>query len=74
MGHQKTVFILGDTLPTNYDVAIAIFSICKTPESEKMKNCISSYVNGLINTWTKVFGDAHVKDRILITETHLFLK
>ena len=69
---MNTVFILGDTLPTNYDVAIAIFSVCKTPETsektpEKMKNCISSYVNALIDTWTKAFRDAHVKDRRTIT-------
>ena len=65
---MNAVFILGDTLLTNYDVAIAIFSVCKTPESEKMKNCISSYVNTLIDTWTKAFGDAHVKDRRTITD------
>ena len=53
---MNAVFILGDTLPTNYDVAIAIFSVCKTPEFEKMKNCI-----------TKAFGDAHVKDQRTIT-------
>ena len=65
---MNAVFILGDTLPTNYDVAIAIFSVCKTPGSEKMKNCISSYVNALIDTWTKAFGDAHVMDRRTITD------
>ena len=65
---MNAVFILGDTLPTNYDVAIAIFSVCKTPESEKTKNCISSYVNALIDTWTKAFGDAHVKDQRTITD------
>ena len=66
---MNAVFILGDTLLTNYDVAIAIFSVCKTPESVKMKNCISSYVNTLIDTWTKAFGDAHVKDRRTIMFT-----
>ena len=33
-----------------------------------MKNCISCYVNALIDTWTKAFRDAHVKDRRTITE------
>ena len=65
---MNAVFVLGDTLLTNYDVAIAIFSVCKTPGSEKMKNCISSYVNALIDTWTKAFRDAQVKDRRTITD------
>ena len=65
---MNAVFILGDTLLTSYDVAIAIFRVRKTPESEKMKNCISSCVNALIDTWTKTFGDAHVKDRRTITD------
>lgn len=68
MCEQKTIFVLGDTLPTNYDAAIALFSVCRTPESEKMKHCISSYVNALIDTWTKAFGEAHVTDRKNITE------
>ena len=65
---MNAVFVLGDTLLTNYDVAIAIFSVCKTPGSEKMKNCISSYVNALIDTWTKAFRDAQVKDQRTITD------
>ena len=68
MFDQYTVFVLGDTLPTNYDVAIAIFQICQTPELNKMKQCISLYVTALIDIWTKAFGDKHVKDRNSITD------
>ena len=47
------IFVLGDVLPTNYDAATAIFSVCQTPESDKMKYCISSYVSALIDIWIR---------------------
>ena len=68
MYKQKILFVLGDQLPMNYDAAISIFSVCRTPESEKMKHCITSYVNALIDIWTKAFGEGHVKDRENITK------
>ena len=68
MYKQKILFLLGDQLPMNYDAAISIFSVCRTPESEKMKHCITSYVNALIDIWTKAFGEGHVKDRENITK------
>ena len=68
MLEEKMVFVLGDVLPTNYDAAITLFSVFQTPESDKMKNCISSYVSALIDTWINVFGEAHAQDRKIITE------
>ena len=62
------VFVLGDVLPTNYDAAITLFSVFQTSGSDKMKNCISSYVSALIDTWINVFGEAHAQDRKIITE------
>ena len=53
MREQKMIFVLGDVLPTNYDAATAIFSVCQTPESDKMKYCISSYVSALIDIWIR---------------------
>ena len=50
---EKTIFVLGDKLPTNYDVAIAIFSVAQKLKSDKMKHCIRAYVTALINLWTK---------------------
>ena len=63
MSKQKIIFVLGDMLPTNYDAAIALFSVCQKRESEKMKDCIRSYADALIVTWTKAFGEAHVKKK-----------
>ena len=63
MSKQKIILVLGDMLPTNYDAAIALFSVCHKRESEKKKDCISSYADALIVTWTKAFGEAHVKKK-----------
>ena len=52
--------ILGDCLPTTYDVAINIFNICSTPKSQKMKNCVHAYATALILQWTKAFGEEYV--------------
>ena len=62
MWEQKMVFVLGDVLPTNYDAATALFSVCQMPESVKMKYCISSYASALRDTWIKAFCEAHVQD------------
>ena len=37
--YSNIFFMLGDKLPTTYDVAIDIFSVCTKPGSEKMKKC-----------------------------------
>ena len=52
--------ILGDCLPTTYDVAINIFNICPTPKSQKMKNCVHAYATALILQWSKAFGEEYV--------------
>ena len=52
--------ILGDCLPTTYDVAINIFNICSNPKSQKMKNCVKAYATALILQWTKAFGEEYV--------------
>ena len=51
---------LGDRLPTTYDVAIHIFSICSSPGSKKMQGCIRAYSQALILKWTEAFGEEHV--------------
>ena len=62
------VFVPRDVLPTNYDVAIALFSVCQTPEFDKMKYYISSYVSALTDTLIKAFGEAHIHDQKTVTE------
>ena len=52
--------ILGDRLPTIYDVAIGIFSICCKPGSKKMDDCVQAYSEALILQWTKAFGKGYV--------------
>ena len=52
--------ILGDRLPTTYDVAINIFSICCTPKSQKMQNYVHAYAEALILQLTKAFGEGYV--------------
>ena len=52
--------MLGDSLPTIYDVAINIFSICCKPGSKKMEDCIYAYSQALILQWTKAFGEGYV--------------
>ena len=58
----EIIFVLGDELPTNYDVAIAIYKICTKHESEKMKHCILSYAAALRTIWVHAFGEEHVMD------------
>ena len=55
--NNSICFMLGDKLPTVYDVAIDIFSLCSKPGSEKMKKCINIYATSLIDQWTKAFGE-----------------
>ena len=56
----ETLFVLGDTLPTYYDVAIAIFSVATKLNSTKMKETIKTYSKSLIDVWEKAFGPSHV--------------
>ena len=63
--------ILGDRLPTTYDVAINIFNICPTPQSQKMKNCVKAYATALILQWTKAFGDEYVLKIIPVKQKFL---
>lgn len=44
-------------------VAIAIYSVCHSYQSEKMQTCISSYTDALISLWQKAFGEKHIMTR-----------
>ena len=37
--NERLIFVLGDVLPTIYDVAISIFNVATKPKSEK---CVSA--------------------------------
>ena len=63
MGETNAIFVLGDTLPTHYDVAISLFSVATKPGSAKMKDTINKYTNTLIEIWEKSFGSKHVMRR-----------
>ena len=56
-------FILGDRLPQYYDVAIAIYGVCHSYQSEKMQSCITAYTDAIITLWQKAFGDRHIMAR-----------
>lgn len=51
MDHRK--------LPTNYDVAVHIFSHATQPESKKMKEVLNQYSKTLADAWHKSFGSDH---------------
>ena len=57
---ERIIFVLGDKLPTIYDVAISIYNVVSKPNSGGMKNCIQAYVTALINVWIKSFGKKHL--------------
>ena len=59
----EIIFVLGDILPTYYDVAISIFSVATKPNSAKMNDTINRYANALIEIWVKSFGTNHVMSR-----------
>ena len=63
MRETNVIFVLGDTLPTHYDVAISLFSVATKPGSAKMKDTINKYTNTLIEIWEKSFGSKHVMRR-----------
>ena len=76
--NEKLVFILGDVLPTVYDVAVSIYSIACKPNSQKMNESIAAYTESLINLWIKAFGENHVlkkkavKERVQSIVTHYY--
>ena len=66
---EKIIYVLGDKLPTIYDVAISIYSNTVTnPNSAVMKYNIQAYVTALINVWIKAFGTRHLIGRRHITK------
>ena len=83
-GCSNICFLLGDKLPTTYDVAIDLFSLCTKPGSEKMNKCIAIYANALIDQWTKAFGEgftlAHsavtkkISDIVLNYHNHVYIE
>ena len=60
---EGSIFYLGDKLPTVYDAAITINSVCRKPNSDKMRDIISVYGKNLILLWTRSFGEKHVISR-----------
>ncbi len=66
--YSNICFMLGDKLPTTYDVAIDIFSISTKPGSEKMKKCITIYTKALIDQWTKAFGEGFTQARSIVNK------
>ena len=53
-------FVLGDKLPTTYDVVIAIYSVASKPGTNKTSLTIHEYALALISIWGKSFGSDHV--------------
>ena len=60
---EDIVFILGDKLPTYYDAAIAIFSVCRKVNSAKMDAVIRKYADAVILMWEKSFSLKYVMSR-----------
>ena len=61
-------FVLGDVLPTFYDVAISIFSVASKPATSKMKKVINNYASRLFDVWEKSFSSKHVLRRKSVVE------
>ena len=59
---EKIVFIMGDKIPSYYDVAISLFQV-STRRGDQGKKAINSYYKSLVDCWTKAFGTAHVLSR-----------
>ena len=75
MAEENYIWVLGDKLPTVYDVGISIHSVCKKYSSKKMKSVISSYGTALRKLWINAFGDNHVLGIKSIREKlHLVMK
>lgn len=61
----EIIFVLGDTLPTYYDVAISLFAVATKPGSAKMKQAIQTFCNKLIEIWTKSFPSTLDRNYVL---------
>ena len=61
--HHHIQFLLGDKLPTTYDVAISIFGVCTNPQSQKMVEVVNRYEVALRTMWEKSFEAKHVISR-----------
>ena len=57
MGNKHLGFVLGDKLPTYYDVSIAIFSVSTQRKGQQMTKTIHSYYLALVDAWSKSFGN-----------------
>ena len=62
---QKNGFILGDKLPTNYDVAISISQVSTQRTRQHAQNMIHAYYLASVEAWA--FGTGHVMSRKGIT-------
>ena len=52
--------MLGDALPTIYDVTISILTVTSNLKTDKMADCVNSYVTSLVDWCTKAFGAENV--------------
>ena len=60
---EEVVFILGDKLPTYYDIAISLFQVCLSRQGEKAQSTLNAFYSALVNSWGKAFGEGHVQSR-----------
>ena len=68
MEETEVKFVLGDVLPTYYEVAISIFSAASKPDSAKMKKMINAYAMSLLDMWERSFTAKHVLRRQAVVE------
>ena len=61
--------MLGDRLPTIYDVASDIFSICCKPGSKKMADCVLAYSQPLFYSGPKHLMKDIFKQDALLSKT-----
>ena len=59
MAEGSVLFNFGDTLPTRYDTAIAIFDKSKK-DGKFRETVVNVYVTALRRHWIKAFGENHV--------------
>ena len=59
---EEVVFILGDKLPTYYDIAISLFQVCSSRQGEKAQSTLNAFYSALVNSWGKAFGEGHVQN------------
>ena len=66
MAAMDIIFVLGDKLPTYYDAAISIWSVCHSKEGKKKSKAVNAYYRALSEVWIKAFGKDHVTSRTTI--------